>query len=86
MLEIVISKQFARQFRKLNQHLQEEVVEKLELLKDPVNHQPLKVHKLDGRLAGKYSFSVNYKIRVVFSYPIPTEAFLLLVGDHSLYT
>lgn len=85
MLEIVVSKQFIRQFRKLDPHLQEEVVEKLELLKDPINHQALRVHKLSGKLAGKYSFSVNYKIRVLFSYPISSEAFLLLVGDHDLY-
>lgn len=85
MFEIVISKQFSRLFRKLDQKLQEEVVEKLELLKDPINHQALKVHKLSGRLAGTYSFSVNYKIRVIFSYPIPTEVFLLLVGSHDLY-
>ena len=85
MFEIVISKQFARQFRKLDNHLKEEVLEKLELLKDPVNHQLLKVHKLHGRLEEKYSFSVNYKIRVIFSYPIPTEIFLLLVGSHDVY-
>ena len=85
MFEIVISKQFARQFRKLDAHLKDEVIEKLELLKDPVNHQSLKVHKLNGRLANKYSFSVNYKIRVVFSYPVPTEIFLLLVGSHEVY-
>ena len=45
MFEIVISKQFARQFRKLDPNLKEEVVEKLELLKNPANHQTLKVHK-----------------------------------------
>lgn len=86
MLEIVISKQFARQFRKLDPQLKEEVLDKLELLKNPETHQSLKVHKLNGRMAGKYSFSVNYKIRVIFSYPIPTEIFLLLVGSHDIYT
>jgi len=86
MFEIVISKQFARQFRKLDPQLKEEVIEKLELLKNPTNHQSLKVHKLNGRMADKYSFSVNYKIRVIFSYPVPTEIFLLLVGSHDLYT
>jgi mRNA-degrading endonuclease YafQ of YafQ-DinJ toxin-antitoxin module len=85
MFEIVISKQFARQFRKLDNHLKDEVVEKLELLKDPTNHHALKVHKLNGRLTNKYSFSVNYKVRVVFSYPVPTEIFLLLVGSHVVY-
>jgi len=86
MFEIVISKQFARQFRKLDPQLKEEVIEKLELLKNPTNHQSLKVHKLNGPMADKYSFSVNYKIRVIFSYPVPTEIFLLLVGSHDLYT
>lgn len=85
MFEIVISKQFARQFRKLDPNLKEEVVEKLELLKNPNNHQSLKVHKLNGRLADKYSFSVNYKIRVVFSFPISTEILLLLIGSHDVY-
>ena len=85
MFEIVISKQFARQFRKLDPNLKEEVVEKLELLKNPANHQTLKVHKLSGRLSEKYSFSVNYKIRVIFSYPISSEILLLLIGSHDLY-
>jgi mRNA-degrading endonuclease YafQ of YafQ-DinJ toxin-antitoxin module len=86
MFEIVISKQFARQFKKLNPQLKEEVLDTLELLKNPANHQSLKVHKLNGRMSDKYSFSVNYKIRVIFSYPIPTEIFLLLVGSHDLYS
>ena len=79
MFKIVISKQFARQFRKLNANPKEEVLTKLVLLKDATNHQPLKVNKLSGRMAEKYSFSVNYKIRVIFSYPISSEILLLLV-------
>lgn len=85
MFEIVISKQFSRQFRKLDSHFKEEVLEKLELLKNPINHGSLKVNKLHGRLSDKHSFSVNYKIRVIFSYPIPAEILLLLVGSHDLY-
>ncbi len=85
MFEIVISKQFARQFRKLDPDLKEEVIEKLELLTNSNNHQSLKVHKLSGRMADKYSFSVNYKIRVIFTYPIPSEIFLLLIGSHDMY-
>ena len=85
IFEIVISKQFARQFRKLDANLKEEILVKLDLLKDSVNHQSLKVHKLNGRMADKYSFSVNYKIRVIFSYPIQSEILLLLVGSHDVY-
>ena len=85
MFEIVISKQFARQFRKLDANLKEEILVKLDLLKDSANHQSLKVHKLSGRMAEKYSFSVNYKIRVILSYPVQSEILLLLVGSHDVY-
>lgn len=85
MFEIVISKHFARHFRKLSPDLQKEILDRLEKLQDPANHQRLKVHKLSGRLSEKYSFSVNYKIRIVFSFPVPNEIFLLLVGDHDIY-
>ena len=85
MIDIVVSLQFQRLFRKLHPDLQEEVLEKVERLKDPANHQSLKVHKLHGRLKDRYGFSVNYKIRVIFSYPKKSEALLLHVGNNDVY-
>ena len=76
---------FVRQFRKLEPALQEEVEEKIELLKNEENHQRLKVHKLHGRLANWYSFSVNYKTRIVFSYLSKQEIVLLAIGEHGVY-
>ena len=57
---------FARKFNRLEVALQDEVMEKIELFKDKKNHKQLKVHKLYGILSGRYSFSVNYKTRIVF--------------------
>ena len=76
---------FARKFNRLEVALQDEVMEKIELFKDEKNHKYLKVHKLHGVLSGRYSFSVNYKTRIVFSYLSKNESVLLVVGDHDVY-
>ena len=84
-MRIAVTPQFRRQFKKLEPALQEEVIEKMELLKSHKNHARLKVHKLKGTLKGRYSFSVNYKDRVIFMYVSKQEAILLAVGDHDVY-
>lgn len=76
---------FIKQYAALEPSLKEEVKEKIELFKDKNNHQQLKAHKLRGRLAGRYSFSVNYRYRIVFIYETKDEAVLLAVGDHDVY-
>lgn len=76
---------FIRHFNKLEPELQEEAIEKIELFRNKRNHTQLKVHKLYGRLANRYSFSVNYKTRIVFTYISKQEAVLLAIGDHTVY-
>lgn len=84
-LSVAYTPAFARQFRALELLLQEEALEQIELLKDSINHRKLKVHKLKGYFSGRYSFSVNYKIRIVLSYLSKKEAVLLAIGDHDIY-
>ena len=76
---------FIRKLKQLETALRGEAMEKIELFKDEKNHKQLKVHKLKGVLSGRYSFSVNYKTRIVFSYLSKNEAVLLAVGDHEVY-
>lgn len=76
---------FARHLSRLDPKLQQEAIEKIELFKDKRNHEQLKVHRLHGRLAGRYSFYVNYKTRIVFSYLSKNEVVLLAIGDHAVY-
>lgn len=85
-MEISLSEQFIRVLESLPDRLHDEVLDKIELFSDIANHKALKVHKLSGRLAGFYAFSVNYHIRIVFEYlDKPRRAFLLNVGDHDVY-
>ena len=85
-MEVSSTPQFRRQFRKLPHALQEEALEKILLFGDPGAHGQLRVHKLTGRLGGRYSFSVNYRYRIVFMWEKPrASAILLAIGDHSIY-
>ena len=85
MLEVVYKPAFVRQYKKLSKDLQEEIVDKIGLFKSDPKHSFLRIHKLQGRLAGRYSFSVNYAYRVVFVYLSKNKVRFLSVGDHDVY-
>ena len=85
MLTVSFKPSFLRKINGLDADFRKEVVEKINLLKSIKNHRLLKAHKLHGPLAGAYSFSVNYKTRIVFQYVSRTEVVLLSIGDHDIY-
>ncbi len=85
-MEVQFKPAFIREFQKLPRALQDEVYEKVEEFKNPKNHKTLKVHALRGVLKGYYSFSVNYRWRVIFTFAKnKREAHLHKIGDHSIY-
>ena len=85
MIRVAYAPAFVRYFKKLEPALQREALEKIALFKDTKNHPALHVHKLKGLLAGRYSFSINFKYRTLFMWLSKTEAVLLAIGDHALY-
>ncbi len=85
MLNVSFTPKFTKKFKKLEKELADEVYVKTQLFKDPSNHTHLKVHKLHGKLSGCYSFSVDYKIRIVFQYLSKKEVVFLSIGDHDEY-
>ncbi len=85
MIELYFMASFVRGLRSLEKDLADEATEKIELLKDRKNHDSLNVHKRRGALSGKWSFSVNYKTRIVFKFLSDDEAVLLAIGDHDVY-
>lgn len=84
-MEITYSPNFIRLFNKLENSLQDEVVYKINIFTNKNNHQSLQVHKLKGRMKGLYSFSVNYRYRIVFEYISDKKVYLESVGDHNIY-
>lgn len=86
-MDVFYTPSFIRMLDALPDALKEEALEKIDLFRNPNNHRQLKVHKLGGRLKNRYSFSVNYKIRIVFGYSKSNskEALLHAIGDHDIY-
>lgn len=81
-LTIEYSTRFIRTFRKIEPALQEEIVERVEQLKDRKNHKRLNIHKLSGKLKNIWSFSINYRVRITFSRPKKNVIVLETVGTH----
>ena len=73
---------FVRAYKCCPQALKEEIKEKISVFQNPDNHKVLKIHKLKGALSDTFSFSVNYKIRIVFDYGAGDVVILLYVGSH----
>ena len=86
-MELLYKASFIQELNSLEAGLQEEALEKIEAFKNPLNHKALRVHKLKGKLAMYYSFSVNYKYRIVFEWRGKGKktAVLLAIGDHDIY-
>jgi plasmid maintenance system killer protein len=84
-MEVIYIPRFVHQFEKLSKDLQDEALEKIKQFRNVQNHPSLAVHKLHGPLRGRYSFSVNFKYRIVFQHLSKTEAVLLAIGDHEVY-
>ncbi len=85
MLEVSFSPAFMRKYKLLDKELSEEVYEKIKLFKNKRNHQQLKVHKLKGKLFNRFSFTVSYKIRIIFQYLSKNEVVFLAIGSHDVY-
>jgi len=84
-MKVLFKPSFIRQYKKLPTELKSEVKEKIALFEKDPKHSFLKTHKLKGKLSSYFSFSVNYKYRIVFEYTEKETATLLAVGDHDVY-
>lgn len=81
---VIHSPKFQRSLQGLPLDLVDKVVERTLLLRKDFFHPALKTHKLHGKLAGLWSFSVDWKYRVVFE-RAGSSVILLDVGDHAVY-
>lgn len=81
-LEIFYTPHLLRMYAKLNDNLCFDVKEKINKFTNIENHISLKVHKLKN-LDNTYSFSINYKVRIVFEYGKEKNTVnFLYIGSH----
>lgn len=85
MRKIFYTSKFAREYKKLPNHIKV-LAEKAELVfrKNPFDHL-LKTHKLSGKLKGLWSFSVGYKYRIIFEVTDDEAVCFHAIGTHDIY-
>jgi addiction module RelE/StbE family toxin len=85
MINVIWDSGFKKAYRKKLQNdseLKKKFAKSMKLFSaDPFNKQ-LRTHKLTGKLQGLWAFSVDYDVRVVFSFLNENEVLLIDLGSH----
>lgn len=85
MTEVALSSSFKRAFKrriKGNPVLETRFWNRLETFQNNPFDQTLRTHKLSGRLKDLWSFSIEYDLRVVFSFLEDDRALFVDIGTH----
>jgi addiction module RelE/StbE family toxin len=83
MRQIIVHKQFVKQFRKLPSSVQKAFQSRRDLFLEDPDNSLLKIHSLHGSLAGHKSFNVNADMRVVFKEIDEDTCMFVAIGSHS---
>ena len=85
MIEVSYTKQFRNTYKRwVRSHPEKALLftEKILLFsKDPF-HKSLSTHKLSGRLKNLWAFSLEYDLRVLFSFASDSEILIEDIGTH----
>jgi mRNA-degrading endonuclease YafQ of YafQ-DinJ toxin-antitoxin module len=85
MIEVAFSSSFKRAFKKRieeNEGLEEKFWGRVGIFVENPYDPKLRTHKLSGPLRGLWSFTVEYDIRVVFSFLPKNRAIFEDIGSH----
>ena len=85
MIEIVPTSGFKKAFKRKvrgNKNLQARFRDRIALFQSSPFDPRLKTHRLSGQLQGLWSFSIDYDVRVVFSFVESNRALFVDIGTH----
>ncbi len=85
MIEIAFSSSFKRAFKKNvagDARLETIFWERVEFFKNNPFEPKLRTHKLSGKLKDLWSFSIEYDLRVIFSFAEQNKAIFVDIGSH----
>jgi len=84
-MQIIYSLQFKREYQRLPDFIKGKAERREKIFRiNPFNSR-LKTHKLGGRLSDFWSFSIDYRYRIVFEFKSKDKIIFHIVGDHSVY-
>ena len=79
------SPQFFKSFEKLPRLIQTQAKKKDEWFRQNPFDRRLNTHKLKGKLAGIWSYSINNAYRVLFRFLNDNEVIYYDIGTHAIY-
>ena len=84
-MKIFYSPQFEREYQKLPDLLKRKAQAREKIFRANPFDARLKTHRLGGRLAGLWAFSIDYRYRIIFDFKGDSFFIFHAIGDHSLY-
>ncbi|MFH1894871.1 MAG: type II toxin-antitoxin system RelE/ParE family toxin [Patescibacteria group bacterium] len=82
---IYLTSQFRKSYKKLPVFLKKKAKEKDEIFRRNPFAPALRAHKLKGKLANYWSYSVNINYRVLFRFIDKNSGIYFDVGTHQIY-
>ena len=84
-MEVHYTSRFSREAKKVPWHLCKTVEDRVALFKINPFDSRLKTHKLTGALREFWSFSIDYRYRIMFEFLDSGKSIFHSIGDHSIY-
>jgi len=84
-MKIIYTSRFVREYKKLSKEIKKQAEEREKLFRENPFHTLLDTHKLHGRLKEFWSFSIDFRYRIVFEIGRNKTMYFHFIGDHSVY-
>ncbi|MBU6431018.1 MAG: type II toxin-antitoxin system mRNA interferase toxin, RelE/StbE family [Patescibacteria group bacterium] len=85
-MEIIYSSKFSREYKKLPDPIKNKAEEKEIVFRQNPFDNRLRTHKLNGKFEDFWSFSVDYKYRIIFEISKGGKSFIFhSISDHRIY-
>ena len=84
-MEILYTTRFSREAKRVPAHVRAIVEARVLLFRTNPFDARLRTHKLSGALRGFWSFSIDYRYRIIFEFIEPEKVLFHSIGDHSIY-
>lgn len=84
-MKIYYSPHFVRQYKKLPEKVKLSAERREAIFRKNWKDPQLAIHKLKGKFAGLWSFSVDNRHRIIFEFVSEGEIHFHTIGDHSIY-
>lgn len=84
-MNILYSPHFARSYKKLPDRVKDSAEKREGMFRKDCKDPILDTHKLKGKLAGFWAFSVDDKYRIMFEFADKNTVYFHDVGNHDMY-